>query len=1085
MVMNRTIISLLICLSFSSNLFAQNESLWLRYPAISPDGKQIAFTYKGDIYIVSSSGGVGVPLTFHEAEDFMPVWSNDGRKIAFASNRYGSFDIFIVNVDGGEPQRLTYHSANEYPYSFTTDDKSIIFGAARHDGSVYRQYPAEYQPEIYTVPVTGGTVKQLWNYPAEAIKVSHDGNKLVYQDIKGGENQWRKHHQSSVAKDIWLFDKKTGQNTMLTTFHGENRNPVFSADEKSVYYLSEESGCFNVHSLNISDPTLKRQLTFFKNNPVRFLSISEKGLLCFAFDGSIYTLQPDGEPQKLKININTSGKTNSEQVIPVNGNVREMAVSPNGKEVAFIVRGEVFVSSVDGGITKRITTTPEEERYLDFSPSGDTLFYASLRGETWKIYAATRQRKEEPYFYASTLIREVPVIGNKFDCYQPQMSPDGKEIAYIEDRNTLKVYNLKTRLTRTLLNPDQMFYMSDNDQYFRWSPDSKWILAKYLPEISNPEIALIQADGKGVLINLTRSGYNDEHPEWVNDGKQMIWFSDRDGLRSYAKSGNRQSDVYSLFFTKNAWDRFKLSKEDLALLKEMESREKEKEKKEKEKTKKTSNTKAAEPSKDTLTVKIDMDDLQERKARLTIHSSSLSDAVLSKDCEKLYYLASFEKGYNLWSTNIRTKETKMELALDADRVSMMWDKNMKNLFLLADGKILKVNPEGWRKEAVSFNTEVTFNIYDEREKEFNYVWRKTKATFYTSSFHGANWDSVYVIYKKFLPHIGNGFEFSELLSEMLGELNVSHSGSRFIGNAQPAENSASLGILMDYGYTGNGIRIAEIIKGGPMDKASYAVKPGMIIEQIDGDTISGKTDNAYYLLRKAGKFTLLTIYDPFAGKRQDITVKPVSQGEENTLLYKRWVKKGQSEVDSLSKGQIGYVHIPGMSDGPYRSVYEEMMGKYSDRKGVIVDTRFNGGGDLVSDLTTFFTGKKYLEYGTEKRPVGYEPYFRWTKPTVAMFNEANYSDGDCFACGYKELGIGKTIGMPVPGTCSWSNWEVLQDGTTLWGVIPVSTKDINGKWMENVETVPDVQVKNSPEMISKGRDLQLEKAVEVILDELK
>jgi C-terminal processing protease CtpA/Prc len=286
---------------------------------------------------------------------------------------------------------------------------------------------------------------------------------------------------------------------------------------------------------------------------------------------------------------------------------------------------------------------------------------------------------------------------------------------------------------------------------------------------------------------------------------------------------------------------------------------------------------------------------------------------------------------------------------------------------------------------------------------------------------------------------------------------------------------------MDYKYAGNGIRIDEIIKNGPLDKSSIKIKPGMIIEQIDGDTISKDRDIAYYLNRKAGKFTLLTVFDPATGLRQNISMKPVTRTDESTLLYKRWVLKNQDEVDKLSNNQLGYVHVPGMSDGPYRTVYEEMMGKYADRKGVIVDTRFNGGGDLVSDLTMFFTGKKYLEYATESRPVGYEPNFRWNKPTVAMFNEANYSDGHCFACGYKELGIGKTIGMPVPGTCSYAGWEMLQDGTTLWGAVPISTKDINGQWLENVEMVPDVQVKNEPDIISKGRDQQLERAVEELL----
>jgi len=1074
----------LLLLSAYSVTYSQTGALWLRYPSISPDGSKIAFTYKGDIYIVPSEGGAATPLTFHEAHDFMPVWSNDGRSIAFASDRYGNFDIYIVSASGGEPKRLTFHSSHEYPYSFSSDNSYVIFGGTRQDAASHRQYPTDSQPEVYRVPARGGSIGQIWTIPAEDINISRDGNFFVYHDKKGGENAWRKHHTSSIARDLWIWDSNSGTHRMLTTYKGEDRTPVFSPDEKSLYFLSEESGSFNVYSLLISDPAQRKQLTFFKGGPVRFLSSSDGGKLCFGFDGSIYTMQQGGQPQKLSVTVSTAEKNNPEQVMEVNGNVREMAVSPDGKEVAFIVRGEVFVSSADGGITKRITNTPEEERFLGFSPTGDSLIYASERGNTWKIFVSRIVNPGEPYFYASTVVKEEPLISSTHDSYQPKISPDGRELAYIEDRRSLKIFNIKTKQTRTLLTPENLIYMSEGDQYFQWSPDSKWLLAEYSPVMSNSEVALIPADGKTKLINLTRSGYNDSRPVWVNGGKQMLWFSDRDGLRSYANSGDRQADVYSMFLTRDAWDRFRMSKEDYALMKEMESKAKEKEKKEKEKETADKKKKAPEIKKDTSVV-FELDGIYERKAKLTINSSSLGDAVLSKDGEKLYYLSRFEKGLNLWSTNLRTKETKMELSLDADRASLMWDKDMKNLFLLADGKISKINPEGWKKEAVSFKGEMTIDLDAEREVMFDHVWHRTKAMFYISTFHGADWDQLYTDYKKFLPHIGDGHEFSELLSEMLGELNVSHSGSRYNTSAQSGDNTASLGIFMDYGFTGNGIRVEEIIKGGPLDKANINIKPGMIIEQIDGDSITTGRDIASYLNRKAGKFTLLTVFDPVAKSRQNITMKPITRNEENTLLYKRWVRLNQDEVDKLANGQIGYVHVPGMSDGPYRTVYEEMMGKYSDRKGVIVDTRFNSGGDLVSDLTMFFTGKKYLEYSTESRPVGYEPNFRWTKPTVAMFNEANYSDGHCFACGYKELGIGTTVGMPVPGTCSYAGWEMLQDGTTMWGAVPVSTKDINGNWLENAETAPDVQVKNEPAAISGGRDQQLERAVEELLKVVK
>jgi Tol biopolymer transport system component len=208
---------------------------WMRYPAISPDGKTIAFTYKGDLYRVPATGGTATPLTTHVAHDFMPVWSHDGKRIAFTSDRHGNFDVYVMPADGGEPRRLTYHSAAEYPYSFSADDKNIIFGAARMDEAANREYPTGSQPELYQVPAGGGRPLQLLTTPAEDARQSKDGRYIIYQDKKGGENAWRKHHTSAIARDIWIYDSKTGQHRKLTTFAGEDRNPVFSGDEKSFF----------------------------------------------------------------------------------------------------------------------------------------------------------------------------------------------------------------------------------------------------------------------------------------------------------------------------------------------------------------------------------------------------------------------------------------------------------------------------------------------------------------------------------------------------------------------------------------------------------------------------------------------------------------------------------------------------------------------------------------------------------------------------------------------------------------------------------------------------------------------------------
>ena len=529
-----------------------------------------------------------------------------------------------------------------------------------------------------------------------------------------------------------------------------------------------------------------------------------------------------------------------------------------------------------------------------------------------------------------------------------------------------------------------------------------------------------------------------------------------------------------MFFTQEAWDSFQLSDEENKLLKAITEAEK-KDKDEGTEDEKNKGKKTEEE--DSTKVKpltFDWENLDERSERLTIHSSRLGDAVLSKDGETLYYLARFEDKLNLWSTKLRTKETKQEMKLGASSGSLEWDRDMKNLYLLSGGKISKLDLDKSEQKAVKLRGEMAYDERAERAAIFDHVWLRTKAVFYRSDFHGIDWDSMRVEYEKYLPSIGNSFELTELLSEMLGELNVSHAGARYrpTGFENP-DKTASLGILMDYDYAGDGIRIAEILPGGPLDKA----------ELRHYRRYGHRGDQRRHHFRGARRGQLP---QPHGGPvHAPATARPTDRLDQNDhrqtdlvsptraeLLYTRWVKQNQAEVDSLSGGQLGYVHIPGMSDGPYRDIYQDMLGRYYDRKGMIIDTRFNGGGDLVADLAMFFTGVPFISYATEAKVVGGEPTSRWTKPTLALINEAQYSDGHCFAQGYTDLKIGKTVGMPTPGTCSFAGWERLPDGS-VWGVVPVSAKDIDGEWMENNQTEPLVKVKNMPGVIATGRDQQL------------
>jgi tricorn protease len=1076
--MNTRLTSLLCVLAFGVALGAAAAPAgpeWLRYPSIAPDGKTIVFTYKGDLYRVPSAGGAATPLTLHEAHDFMPVWSHDGKWIAFASDRFGNFDVFLMPSEGGEVRRLTFHSAAEYPYAFSADDTQVLFGAARMDTAANRQYPAGSQPELYRVPATGGRVEQVLTTPAEDVKVSRNGQFMLYHDKKGGENTWRKHHASAITRDIWIYDTKAGTHRKLTTFAGEDRSPTFADNDQAFYYLSEESGTFNVQKMSLQGGK-PQVLTSFKTVPVRFLTAADNGTLCFGQDGQIYTMKPSGQPQKVGVAMAVDARSNNERVVPVTGGVAGLAISPNGKEVAFVFRGEVFVTAVEGSATKRVTNTPEQERGVSFSPDGKSLIYVSERNGRWGAYETRRTREDEPYFYASTVLRETPLIPGAAQVTQVAYSPDGKEIAYVEGLAVLKVYTLETKATRTILTSRDL---DEGQQNVQWSPDSKWILFDLsVPGFAPGEVGLIKADGKSAAINLTQSGFNDSRARWVVGGKAMLWFSNRDGLKAVAQGGGAQNDAYAMFFTQDAWDRFRMTKEEYALVKEAD------EKKDKEKPKDAAKD-AKDAPKDVKVedLVIDTSGLDTRKARLTIHSSSLGDAVVGKDGETLYYLARFERGMNLWSTNLRTKETKMVLSLNANSGSLAWDKDQKLLFLLADGAISKIDPASAKRDSVTVSGEMVLNVAAERQQAFEHVWKTVKDQFYAAGYHGVDWDALKPVYAKYLPHVGNNYEFSEMLAEMLGELNISHSGSTYSPQVSNQDETAALGVFADRAYRGVGIKIEEVIKDGPLDKSGIVVKPGMIIEAVDGETMAADKDPAQYLNRKAGKRTLLVVAD--GDKKLDVVVKPITLAEENRLLYARWVKRNQEEVDRLSQGQLGYIHVPGMNDGAYRNAYEEVMGKFATRKGVVIDTRFNGGGDLVADLAMFLSGKRFFEYANDRRASGYEPNFRWTKPSISLANEANYSDGHCYAYAVKALNLGKLVGMPTPGTCTFAGWESLADGIR-WGVPHNGVKDsTTGKYLENQQTEPDIKVMNEYDVVIKGKDQQLEAAVAALLKEIK
>ena len=1060
--------------------------LWLRYAKISPDGKQIAFCYKGDIYKVAASGGQAIQLTTKSSYEMNPVWSADGRYIAFASDRKGNFDVYVMPSEGGAPTQLTTNSASELPWAFSPDGKYIYFSAAIQDPASSALFPSSRLTEVYKVPVAGGRTTQVLGTPAEEITFNKNGKFFVYQDQKGMEDAWRKHHTSSVTRDVWLYDTTNGKHVNLTNHAGEDRSPVLSADGSTVYILSErDGGSFNVYSFPINAPQSIKALTSFKKNPVRFLSIADNGTLCYTYDGEIYTQAPSGKPTKVKVALFHDDSDDVLRTSMTRGATAAVA-SPDGKQVAFIARGEVFVTSVEYATTKRITTTPEAEAGLSWGSDNRTLYYATERSGNWQLVKATIERKEDPNFpNATTIKEEILLPSSTVERAAPDVSPNGKKLAFIEDRNRLMVMDIESGKVHQVTD-GSTWYETNGGFDYSWSPDSKWFTLTYIANQRDPytDVGIVSADG-GKITNITGSGYFSESPKWVMEGNAILFTSNRYGMRAHGSWGS-QDDVLLAFVNQDAYDKYRMSKEDYELVKEAEKeakKEADKKKAEEEKNNKKKDDKAAGEKKDEVKdIVVELDGIEDRVVRLTPNSSSIASAMVTNNGDNLYYLSKFESGYDLWKLDMRKHSTKLVNKMNSGWANIQMGKDGKEMFVLGSA-MNKLTVASDKITPITYKAEVKMDLAAEREYMYNHVQHQVNKRFFRTDLNGCKWDMMCDTYRKFLPHINNNYDYANLLSELLGELNVSHSGSRYYPS-NSSEATANMGLLFDWTYTGKGLKIDEVVEKGPFARSTSKVRPGMIVEKINGIEIDDENDYTQLLNGLAGKKTLVTLRDK-GGNTFEEVILPITNGAMNNLLYKRWVKRNAHLVDSLSGGRLGYVHIQSMNDESYREVYSQVMGKYNKKDGIVIDIRFNGGGRLHEDIEVLFSGKKYFTQVIRGREACDMPSRRWNKPSIMVQCEACYSNAHGTPWVYKHTGIGKLVGAPVPGTMSSVSWETLQDSSLIYGMPIIGYRLPDGSYLENTQLEPDIKVLNDPAEVVNGVDTQLITATKELMKQIK
>ena len=846
---------------------------------------------------------------------------------------------------------------------------------------------------------------------------------------------------------------------------------MFSADGKSVYWLCEQSGSFNVWKMAFEGEAKPVQVTFHKTHPVRFLSITAQNDLVYGYDGEIWRLDHDAkEPKRVEVRISQGSLLAGTFFAKMNDEVSEIAANHDGSEIAVIARGEVFVVDAASGRTRRITNTPQHERNVSFRPDGKAVLYASERDGRWDAYETTLDTPGATAFNSPSALKETRLTDTKTDVTEPAYSPDGKRIAYLEDRTSLVVMDRETKKTTAVMPKGLSYSYTEGDLPFVWSPDGRWLAATIGSSVTSFDIALVDASGKRPPVNITRSGFHAASPLFSPDGKTLFYLSLRNGLQT-ADSRGAEMDVYATFLTQSAYDAVMHAADKIAAPPADAP------------PKAEASDQPAPPAWEP-----ELDDLAARTVRLTPFSSGVQTFKVTPDGKSLVFASVGPTtgfvGYKmpLGRPGIAPLFTKAPPTAE----SCVTDGKGENLFFVGAGGIEKVNLLTGATRTIPFTAEVAYDLQGEMRWFFDYVWRMTQQKFYRKDMAGVDWELYRKEYAKHLPYLRHGEDLAELLSEMAGELNSSHMGSSYHAPVKHGDETASLGLYYDHAYTGPGMKIVDYLKTGPAGRGDSLLRPGAIILAVNGQPIR-EDMNIHTLLNKtAGQQVRLSVQPAGGGAPRDEIVTPELFVNGLFRANERWVAQRVALTEELSKGRVGYIYVGAMDTKNYQNFFHDLHGRCADKEAVIIDVRFNAGGNLadrlIADLSAKSAGKSVDREG---RVLAEIPSSRWTKPSTVLANSFSYSDGSIFPHLYKDAKLGSFVGDPVPGTGTSVWWMKLLPGDRFqYGIPEIGRKSADGSYYENTEDNPDLLVRRSPGAIEQGRDEQLEAAVSALLQQL-
>jgi tricorn protease len=1056
-----------LCPVLSVRAIDPKDTRMLSQPTAS--ATHVAFIYAEDLWVTNADGSLPRRLTVDEGVESSPYFSPDGKWIAFSAQYDGNTYVFIVSVDGGIPKRLTWHPGNDLVRGFTSDGAAVLFVSQR------AVFTNRFQ-QLFTVPVNGGFPTQLEVPNASYASYSPDGKSITYNPLSPAFRQWKNYRGGTISV-IWVY---SFQNRLVVKIPQpesgcNDSEPMWIGDK--IYFRSDRNGEFNLFAYDVSSKTVK-QLTEFKDFPVISAGYGA-GRIVFEQAGYLHQFDMvSGSSKKLTIGIAADLLEVRPRFVKGNEYVRSGSISPTGARAVFDFRGDIVTLPAEKGDARNLTqSTGVHEKYPAWSPDGKSIAYFSDASGEYELHIKPQDGKGNA--------RNIKLNGTGFYAY-PNWSPDSKKIAYVDNGRNLYVLDVASGVSRKI-DTDELYIPGAFRELFGdWSGDSKWISYDKVLDTNFKQAFLYSVDqNKSFAVT---DGLSDvSAPVFDPGGKYMFFFASTNAgpvVNWFDQSNNDMrstKNIYLLTLQKNTVSPFAKESDE------------EEGKSEKTESAKPADTKLKEKEAEVpkkIEIKIDLDGIQTRVVDVPLRTGNFDQLNIAKEGELLYIDNS--KGNMLFKYDIKNRKESEVMELDAykisaDRKKMLYTKGNTRGISAAGEK-----PESGKGVLATGDIQVKIDPVAEWTQTLDEAWRVNRDYFYDPGMHGADWAAMKKKYSVFLPHLSCRSDLNTLIQWMCSELAVGHHRIPDAGNRLNNPERVAGGLLgADYAIVNGRYQFKKIYGGlnwnpnlrSPLTEPGINVNASEYLLAVNGKELTAAENIYSFFENTAGKVVELTV-GPAPSMEKSRIVKVVPIENESTLRNRDWVESNQRKVTEATNGQVAYVYVPNTA-GLGHEYFKRYFFPQANRKAIIVDERFNGGGQIadyyIDLLQRPFLSNWKLRYGKDIK----SPSASIQGPKVMLIDETAGSGGDMLPWMFHKLNIGTIIGKRtwggLVGILGFP--EFIDGGSVTAPNLAIWTKD--GFIVENVGVPPDIEVDQLPSEVIKGVDPQLQKAIEVTLEQLK